>query len=120
RWLLDDAARRTHQLRDHLAGHVLPRARSIDAPLLVLIVGPTGAGKSSLLNALAGSAASPSGVIRPTTRELVVLTRPGNGAALMAAGAPLATLAGDRLRVVETAGVPEGIVTPGGRWRRAR
>jgi energy-coupling factor transporter ATP-binding protein EcfA2 len=109
RWLLNDAARRTHQLRDHLAGHVLPRARSIDAPLLVLVVGPTGAGKSSLLNALAASAASPSGVIRPTTRELVVLTRPGDGASLMAAGAPLAALAGDRLRLVESAGVPEGI-----------
>lgn len=109
RWLLDDASRRTRQLRDHLAGHVLPRARSIDAPLLVLVVGPTGAGKSSLLNALAGSAASPSGVIRPTTRELVVLTRPGAAEALMAAGAPLAALAGDRLRIVESPTLPEGI-----------
>ena len=39
-----DAARRTWQLRDHLAAHVLPRARSLDAPLLVLLIGPTGAG----------------------------------------------------------------------------
>ena len=44
----DDAARRATPLRDHLAGHVLPRAPSLDAPLLVLLLGPTGAGKSSL------------------------------------------------------------------------
>ena len=54
----DDAARRAARLRDHLAGHVLPRARSLDAPLLVLLIGPTGAGKSSLVNALAGRAVS--------------------------------------------------------------
>jgi energy-coupling factor transporter ATP-binding protein EcfA2 len=77
--------------------------------LLVLVVGPTGAGKSSLLNALAGSAASPSGVIRPTTRELVVLTRPGDAASLTAAGAPLAAMAGDRLRIVESPTLAEGI-----------
>src|SRR5215217_3852869 len=71
RRLPDEAARRIRQLRDHLAGHILPRARSLDAPLLVLLLGPTGAGKSSLVNALAGRAVSQSGVLRPTTRELV-------------------------------------------------
>jgi predicted GTPase len=76
RHLPEEAARRIRQLRDHLTGHVLPRARSLDAPLLVLLLGPTGAGKSSLLNALAGFRASPAGVIRPTTRNLVVVARP--------------------------------------------
>src|SRR5215204_5121296 len=71
RRLPDEAGRRIRQLRDHLTGHVLPRARSLDAPLLVLLLGPTGAGKSSLLNTLVGFAASPAGVIRPTTREVV-------------------------------------------------
>ena len=105
----EEATRRAGQLRDHLLAHVLPRARSLDAPLLVLLIGPTGAGKSSLLNALAGFAASPSGVIRPTTRELVVLARPGARESLLGEGMPLAVLARDRLRLVEREDMPEGI-----------
>jgi energy-coupling factor transporter ATP-binding protein EcfA2 len=105
----DAAARRATRLRDHLDGHVLPRARSLDAPLLVLLIGPTGAGKSSLVNALAGRRVSPSGVLRPTTRELIALVHPDDRAALLAEGAPLPALAGDRLRVVEDAAAPRGI-----------
>ncbi|HUQ43586.1 MAG TPA: GTPase [Candidatus Limnocylindria bacterium] len=105
----DEAARRSAQLRDHVLGHVLPRARSLDAPLLVLLFGPTGAGKSSLINALAGFAASPSGVLRPTTRDLVVLVQPGAGAALLGSGSSLEALAAGRLRVVESEAVPDGI-----------
>jgi energy-coupling factor transporter ATP-binding protein EcfA2 len=105
----EEAARRTAQLRDHLRAHVLPRARSLDAPLLVLLIGPTGAGKSSLLNALAGFAASPAGVMRPTTREVVVLAQPGARETLLGEGMPLSVVAGSRLRLVERAEVPEGI-----------
>ena len=105
----DEAARRTTQLRDSLAAHVLPRARSLDAPLLVLLIGPTGAGKSSLMNALAGFDASPSGVIRPTTREIVVLARPGARDSLIGEGLPLSMLAGSRIRYLERADMPEGI-----------
>lgn len=105
----EEATRRSRQLRDHLVAHVLPRARSLDAPLLVLLIGPTGAGKSSLLNALAGFGASPSGVVRPTTREVVVLARPGARQVLLGEGMPLAMLAADRLRVIESPDVPEGI-----------
>src|SRR3954452_20077049 len=104
-----EAKRRTLQLRDHLTAHILPRARSLDAPLLVLVFGPTGAGKSSILNALAGFAASPSGVTRPTTRDVVVLARQGARHSLLGAGQPLATLAGDRLRLIERDDLPEGI-----------
>jgi energy-coupling factor transporter ATP-binding protein EcfA2 len=109
RHLPEAAARRIRQLRDHLSGHVLPRARSLDAPLLVLLLGPTGAGKSSLLNALAGFRASPAGVMRPTTREVVVAARPEARAGLMAEGGPLVSLAGERLAFVEFASMPEGI-----------
>lgn len=105
----EEARRRARRLRDHLAGHVLPRARSLDAPLIVLLIGPTGAGKSSLLNALAGRRVSRAGVLRPTTRELVALVRPGDRAALLAEGAPLPSLAGERLTVVEAADAPDGI-----------
>jgi energy-coupling factor transporter ATP-binding protein EcfA2 len=104
-----EATLRASQLRDLLGGHVLPRARSLDAPLLVLILGPTGAGKSSLLNALAGFAASPSGVIRPTTRDLVVVVHPDVKPSLLAEGAPLPLLAGERLQVMAADEAPQGI-----------
>ena len=72
-----DAARtRAARLRDHLGGHVRVRARSLDAPLVVLLLGPTGAGKSTLFNTIAGRAASPTGVLRPTTRRAIVLAHP--------------------------------------------
>lgn len=109
RHLPTEAARRIRQLRDHLAGHILPRARSLDAPLLVLLLGPTGAGKSSLLNAITGFRASPAGVIRPTTRNLVVVARPEARASLLGEGAPLATLAQGRLDFVGSDAMPEGI-----------
>jgi len=105
----EEATRRTAQLRDSLAAHVLPRARSLDAPLLVLLIGPTGAGKSSLMNALAGFDASPSGVIRPTTREIVVLAPPGSRDRLLGDGLPLSMLAGGRVRYLEHGDMPEGI-----------
>jgi energy-coupling factor transporter ATP-binding protein EcfA2 len=78
-----EAARaRAIQLRDHATGHLRVRAVSLDAPLLVLLLGPTGAGKSSLFNALAGRAASPTGVLRPTTRTAIVLATPDDLATL--------------------------------------
>lgn len=104
-----DASRRTTQLRDNLSAHVLPRARSLDAPLLVLLIGPTGAGKSSLLNALVGFAASAAGVTRPTTRDVVVVARPGARDSLVGEGLPLMALAGGRLRFLEREDAPEGI-----------
>src|SRR5688572_6602052 len=77
RWTLAsdtaDARDRARQLRDHVITYVLPRVASLDTPLVVVLLGPTGAGKSSLMNALAGSAVSPSGVLRPTTRTAIVL-----------------------------------------------
>lgn len=105
----EEARHRLVRLRDHLAGHVVPRARSLDAPLLVLLIGPTGAGKSSLVNGLAGRAVSRSGVLRPTTRELVAVVAPEDREALLADGAPLPTLAGDRLRVVADDAAPPGV-----------
>ena len=59
-----------------LADHVTPRLASLDAPLLVVIGGSTGAGKSTLVNALVGAPVSRSGAIRPTTRRPVLLHHP--------------------------------------------
>ena len=72
----EPAAARARQLADHLAGHVRVRARSLDAPLVVVLVGPTGAGKSTLFNTIAGRSASETGVIRPTTRVAVAFGDP--------------------------------------------
>jgi energy-coupling factor transporter ATP-binding protein EcfA2 len=64
---------RADGLRRHVEEYLLPRAADLDAPLLVVIMGSTGSGKSSLLNTLAGRQISPSGVLRPTTRRAVAI-----------------------------------------------
>jgi energy-coupling factor transporter ATP-binding protein EcfA2 len=101
------AIARARQLADHLRGHVRVRAASLDAPLVVLLVGPTGAGKSTIFNTIAGRAASQTGVLRPTTRVAVVLTHPGDHESL-AEGA-LAGVPPDQLRYVEDPTVEPGL-----------
>jgi energy-coupling factor transporter ATP-binding protein EcfA2 len=102
--------RRIARLADHLARHVRPRVRTLDAPILVLLVGPTGAGKSTLLNTIAGRAVSRAGVLRPTTRELVVLARPDAGEGLLGPDGPLAGIEPDRLKLNLDDAAPEGVV----------
>ncbi len=103
-----DAARtRAARLRDHLAGHVRVRARSLDAPLVVLLLGPTGAGKSTLFNTIAGRAASPTGVLRPTTRTAIVLAHPDDAAVLRAG--TLAGIPPQRLRIDVDPEVAQGL-----------
>ena len=103
-----EAARtRAIQLRDHVGGHLRVRAASLDAPLVVLVLGPTGAGKSSLFNALAGRPASRTGVLRPTTRAAVVLASHDDLATLR--DGALAGLAPDVLQAAPVADVPSGV-----------
>jgi len=87
------ARERARQLRDHLEGFVRPRAADLEAPLLVLLLGPTGAGKSSLLNTIAGAEVSRAGVLRPTTREAVLYASEGDAKQI---------LSGGRLRLAST------------------
>lgn len=64
------------QLLDQLDDYVLPRLRSLDAPLLAVVGGSTGAGKSTLVNSVVGDAVSRSGVLRPTTTSPVLVHHP--------------------------------------------
>jgi energy-coupling factor transporter ATP-binding protein EcfA2 len=103
-----DAARgRARQLADLLRGHIRVRAASLDAPLVVLLVGPTGAGKSTIFNTIADRAASPTGVLRPTTRVAVVLVHPDDRRAL--ADGAFAGIAPSQLRFIEDAGLAPGL-----------
>ncbi len=62
-----------------LDDYVLPRLASIDAPLLAVVGGSTGAGKSTLVNSLVGRRVSAPGVIRPTTRAPVLVHHVDDG-----------------------------------------
>lgn len=63
-----------------LDDYILPRYRSLDAPLLAVVGGSTGAGKSTLVNALVGHPVTRSGAIRPTTRQPILLHHPADAA----------------------------------------
>ena len=64
------------QLGAQLDDYVLPRLASIDAPMLTVVGGSTGAGKSTLVNSLLRSRVTEPGVIRPTTRAPVLVHHP--------------------------------------------
>lgn len=68
------AQSQAHQIQDY----VVPRLRRLDAPLLAVVGGSTGAGKSTLVNSLIGRVVSESGVIRPTTRSSVLIHHPSD------------------------------------------
>jgi hypothetical protein len=59
-----------------LDDYVLPRLRHVDAPVLAVVGGSTGAGKSTLVNSLVGDLVSQPGVLRPTTRSPVLVHHP--------------------------------------------
>ena len=65
-----------HDLVRQLDDYVLPRLATIDAPLLAVVGGSTGAGKSTLVNSLVGRTVTTPGVIRPTTKSPVLIHHP--------------------------------------------
>ncbi|MCW2742698.1 MAG: putative transporter [Blastococcus sp.] len=97
-----DAARRSARaVADQIDDYLLPRLRDLDAPLLTVVGGSTGAGKSTLVNSLVGAPVTTAGVLRPTTRSPV----------LVCARADVAAFSGDRVlpglpRVTGSAGGP--------------
>ncbi len=79
------AARRLQRrLLDQLDDHLLPRLRELSAPAVVVVAGSTGAGKSTLVNSLLGEEVSAAGVLRPTTREPVLVHHPADAELLAA------------------------------------
>jgi len=59
-----------------LDDYVVPRLQAIEAPLLAVVGGSTGAGKSTLVNSLVGKVVTAPGVIRPTTKAPVLIHHP--------------------------------------------
>jgi energy-coupling factor transporter ATP-binding protein EcfA2 len=114
-------AAEARRARDELIGqfddYLVPRLRRIDAPMLVVVGGSTGAGKSTLVNSLVGVDVSPAGVLRPTTRSPVLVCHPDDeawfagdrvlpGLARTTGGS---AAAGGGLHVVPTPTVPPGM-----------
>ena len=70
------AASRAREAVAQLDDYILPRLSRLEAPLLAVVGGSTGAGKSTLVNSVVGRVVSAPGVIRPTTRSPVLIHHP--------------------------------------------
>ena len=66
------------EMLGQLEDYVLPRLRQIEAPLLAVVGGSTGAGKSTLVNSVVGRKVTEPGVLRPTTRSPVLAFNPAD------------------------------------------
>ncbi|MEU5877803.1 GTPase domain-containing protein [Spirillospora sp. NPDC047279] len=105
------------ELVGQLDDYLLPRLAAIDAPLLAVVGGSTGAGKSTLVNSLAGEDITQAGVLRPTTLAPTLVAHPEDAPWFLTMnvlpGLPRVTGAGlaepGTLKVVTTAAVPSGL-----------
>lgn len=120
----DEAREARQEIRDQLDDYVLPRVRASATPMLAVLGGSTGAGKSTLVNSLVGSRVSGTGVLRPTTSSPILVCHPDNFDWFMGTGdtppsvlptmgrvegpAPDAVV-GDQLVVIRTEAVPRGL-----------
>lgn len=64
------------ELLAQLDDYLVPRLKEPEAPLLAVVGGSTGAGKSTLVNSLVGRRVTEAGVLRPTTRNPVLVCHP--------------------------------------------
>ena len=73
---VEEVRKDQREMVDQIEDYVLPRLIQIDAPLLTVVGGSTGAGKSTLVNSLVGTRVTEPGVLRPTTRSPVLVHNP--------------------------------------------
>jgi hypothetical protein len=74
----DQARAARSEVLGQLDDYVLPRLAQIEAPLLAVVGGSTGAGKSTLVNSVVGRRVTEPGVLRPTTRSPVLAFNPAD------------------------------------------
>jgi len=72
----EDLVQRRSEMIDQLEDYVIPRVMTMQSPLLAVVGGSTGAGKSTLVNSLVGHRVTTPGVLRPTTRSPVLVHHP--------------------------------------------
>ncbi|WP_203911463.1 GTPase [Rhizocola hellebori] len=70
----------TKSMSGQLGDYLIPRLARLDAPLLAVAGGSTGAGKSTLVNSLVGDTVSVASARRPTTRAPVLVCHPSDEA----------------------------------------
>ena len=106
-------------LLKQLDDYVIPRLKSLDAPLLAVVGGSTGAGKSTLVNSIVDAEVSRSGVLRPTTTTPVLVHHPEDRrwfsddrilpSLSRVTGAPSDDDGAEALRLVESSSLPPGM-----------
>lgn len=72
----DEARKAQAAVLAQLDDYVIPRVHLSTAPALIVVAGSTGAGKSTIVNSLAGRKVTATGVRRPTTATPVLACHP--------------------------------------------
>ncbi|MFI6831536.1 AAA family ATPase [Kribbella sp. NPDC050241] len=116
----DEARQQQKSMLDQLDDYILPRLVQLEAPVLAVVGGSTGAGKSTLVNTIIGKVVSEPGVLRPTTRSPVLIHNPADadwfvgdrvlpGMARTTADSPGGMEDAGQLRLVAADTVPRGL-----------